>query len=707
MIKKSLSSIAIRKVVEEAKVLKGAFFQKAYQIDYGTIVLRFAIRRNDLLDAPEDNSLVAGLLGDEEVEEKVEGISLGEGGGNYVRFDLYFRMGGYLFFSSKINSNMPKDPSPFAMKLRKELNNRILNDISQVGLDRLVVLTFNPFEGEEENKIYLELFGDGNMILVRGNRIEAPFTSRTWSSRTIKRGEEFLLPPSGIDPYDISREDLDLMARSSSDDLVRFLIRRINLPPIYSEEICHRSGIDKKATVSNLEEIDKEGIWSELKGLLSETRDTNGGYVHFQKGDPTMIEPCFLSSVFGVKDRERGLKSFSMERTKGEGDHFRHFGSINDAIETFMFEESKTMDPKESKKERGIDKLRRLLESQQKAKNEREDESERYRKMGDVLYTNYQKVEFVLKDFDKAAYKEDPSIFPDVISFTPDKRGKGFIKLGLDTEDGRIEVPLSIDRNINENAEILYEMAKRSKKKIGGIDKALEITKAKIEKAERDESDQIEREEANRKKLRKFWFENFRWCFSSEGALMIGGKDAKSNERAVKKYMRDNDVYAHADVSGAASVIVRVDPETEITDATRREACHFSVLHSRAWNAKVGSAGGYWVIPDQVSRTPQTGEFVAKGSFIIRGKKNIVDKIPLIGAIGTVYVEGVPKLMFGPEEAVKNISSGSYFVLRPGSGKKSEVAKIISRELGGELDQIMAELPSDGIDYRKIARGEA
>lgn len=705
MLKKSLSSMAVKKVVEEAEVLQGAFFQKAYQLDYGTLVLRFAVKKERLLEHSEDNRLAASLIGEgEEADELEEGISLGEGGGGYIKVDLYFKMGGFLFFSEQVRGDMPRDPSQFAMKLRKALKNRMVRTISQVDLDRVVVIKFNPHADEENGyELYLELFGDGNAILVKDRMIESPFTSRSWSSRTVKRGEGFIPPPSGKDPFKITDEEFNIMLRSSSDDLVRFLIRRVNLPPVYGEEICHRAGLEKKDTASSLEEEEAGILLSTVRKLLHEILDNHGGYVHFVDGSPSLIEPIFLSSVFGIKDLERGKRRFSEDHTNGKGSHYRFFPSINDAIERFMYEETAPLPQKERKKERAIDRLEKLLGSQEEALEKREKESREYRVLADALYTNYQLVDNILNSFDPEEYRRDPSGFPEVTSYTPDKRGSGFIKVRVNTDDGIKEAGLSLDRDINQNADLLYEMSKRSKKKLDGIEKAIEMTKDKMVKAQR-EVELFEEERDSPKKLRKFWFENFRWFFTSEKILVIGGRDAKTNERAVKKYMRDTDIYAHADISGASSVVIRIDKDQEYTEVSLEQGCHFSVLHSKAWHAKVGSAGAYWVKPDQVSRTPQSGEFVAKGSFIIRGKKNMVEKLPLSGAAGMIYIEGVPKVMFGPEDAILNNTTGTYFRIRPGKRKKSDVVKIISGELGGESEQVMSVLPGENMEFEKVER---
>lgn len=701
MMKKSLSSIAVKKVVEEASVLQGAFFQKAYQLDYGTLVLRFAIKKEILA---ERNSPFCRLFLDREDEEK-EGISLGEGSGNYVKFDLYFKMGGFLFFSPQVKSDMPMDPSPFAMKLRKSLKNRVLKDISQVELDRVVVLTFNPLpEEEEDRKLYLELFGDGNAIIVKGNIIEAPFTSRSWSARTVKRGEPFSPPPSGPDPFKLTKEDFKIKASSSTDDLVRFLIRRINLPPSYAEEVCHRSGIDKKVSVTALTEDQREEAWSVLNGMLIDLEKQEEIYVYFHRGEPSILEPVFLSSFFGTRNIQKARERFTEAVTKKEEDHYSTVDSINQAIETYMFEETAPLPEKERKKERGAERLEKLLKSQEKARKDREEESESSKAQADALYVNYQEIDDLLKSFDPDQYKEGPALYPKVVSYHPEKKGNGRIDIKMDTERGKEKVQLDLDLDINQNAERLYEVSKKAKRKLDGIDKAIRMTEEKIKKARKEGLDKEIEAEERKKKLRKFWFEKFRWCFSSEGILMIAGRDAKSNERVVKKYMRDEDIYAHADISGASSVVIRSEKEKEIGEPSRIQGCHFSVLHSKAWNAKVGSAGAYWVFPDQVSRTAQSGEFVAKGSFMIRGKKNMVDKLPLLGAAGTVYIEGVPKVMFGPEEAVTEMCTGTYFRIRPGRTKKSDIVKKITSELGGEMEQVMSVLPADDMEIEKVAR---
>jgi hypothetical protein len=129
-----------------------------------------------------------------------------------------------------------------------------------------------------------------------------------------------------------------------------------------------------------------------------------------------------------------------------------------------------------------------------------------------------------------------------------------------------------------------------------------------------------------------------------------------------------------------------------VTDLTLREACEFAVATSRAWNARIGSAAGYWVLPEQVSKTPQSGEFLAKGAFVIRGKRNYADKVDIIYAVGEVKFEGIMKVMGGPVGALK-ASSTRYIVLRPGETDRNLVSRQLGDIFGVPIDEVQSVMP--------------
>jgi len=146
------------------------------------------------------------------------------------------------------------------------------------------------------------------------------------------------------------------------------------------------------------------------------------------------------------------------------------------------------------------------------------------------------------------------------------------------------------------------------------------------------------------------WFERFHWFLTSEGVLVLGGRDMHQNEALVKRFLRAGDVFLHADIHGAPTCIVR-NPRAAnpVPPESLRQAGMFCVCRSSAWNAKVVTSA-WWVHKEQVSKTAQSGEFLPTGSFVVRGKKNYLQPARLEMSFGYIFKldttadEGEPRL---------------------------------------------------------------
>ncbi|XP_017872979.1 PREDICTED: nuclear export mediator factor NEMF homolog, partial [Drosophila arizonae] len=102
------------------------------------------------------------------------------------------------------------------------------------------------------------------------------------------------------------------------------------------------------------------------------------------------------------------------------------------------------------------------------------------------------------------------------------------------------------------------------------------------------------------------------------------------------RYMRPKDIYVHADIQGASSVIIRNTTGEEIPPKTLLEAGTMAISYSVAWDAKVVT-NSYWVYSHQVSKTAPTGEYLGTGSFMIRGKKNFLPSCHLIMGLSLLF----------------------------------------------------------------------
>lgn len=133
-----------------------------------------------------------------------------------------------------------------------------------------------------------------------------------------------------------------------------------------------------------------------------------------------------------------------------------------------------------------------------------------------------------------------------------------------------------------------------------------------------------------------FWFEKFWWFISTENYLIVAGRDMHQNELLVKRYLKKNDIYVHADLSGAASVLIKNPSGDPVPPSTLEQAGTFSVCLSQAWDVKV-TAGAWWVYHDQVSKNASTGEYLPMGSFMIRGKKHFLPSAILVLGFGIMF----------------------------------------------------------------------
>ena len=268
----------------------------------------------------------------------------------------------------------------------------------------------------------------------------------------------------------------------------------------------------------------------------------------------------------------------------------------------------------------------------------------------------------------------------------------GLVKNAIKNEKDTIQIEnkefkIGISKSPEANASDYFDKAKEMERKAKRTREILDTKPSKKPRRKKIKAENLE------------WFENYRWFITSEGEVAIGGKDATTNERAVKKYLKNMDRYAHADVHGAPSVVVKNNGTPPSSDSML-EACHFSLAYSKAWAARVSSGHSFWVESDKVSKTPNTGEFLAKGSFVIRGKRNWNKNLELKLAIGLIDYNGVEKLMGGPVMALEN-QSKKYAVFKPGFTDRKNLSKLLSNIFERDISEIEKLLPNGGFKLVK------
>ncbi len=341
--------------------------------------------------------------------------------------------------------------------------------------------------------------------------------------------------------------------------------------------------------------------------------------------------------------------------------------------------------------EEKIAKYERIAASQKEAVKKFEDDITKNKELGDLIYLRYQEIEKILEIIKKAKEKFN---WKDIIEKT---KGNRYIE-SIDPKNLKLnfekKIVIDISKTLSENAGIYYERSKTAKKKLEGAKSALQKNLEHIGTLKKGESE-IE-EIVVRKKRKRERYEKFRWCFSSENFLILGGKDKKTNEVLIKKHMEPKDLYLHADIQGAPHIIIKNGQES--SEKTLNEAAIFAASFSRAWKEKIAGIDVYWVNPEQVTKSPPSGEYLPTGAFFIKGEKNFIKNVSLSLALG--IFENKP--MCGPVSAIK-ANCDRYVEIVQGDEKKEALAKKISKIMVYDnLDDIIQVLPSGGSKINRI-----
>ena len=259
-----------------------------------------------------------------------------------------------------------------------------------------------------------------------------------------------------------------------------------------------------------------------------------------------------------------------------------------------------------------------------------------------------------------------------------------------------VRIKLFVGKTIEENAGIYFERIKKFKGKLDGAKNALVQSKVKLKELEtRKIAEEKSKYSQHTKPLKKEWYEKFRWFRSSEGFLVIGGRDASTNDILIKKFTENNDIVFHTEMAGSPFFVVKSDNKP-IGKQTIQETADATASFSKAWKLGLSSTEVYNVNPEQVSKKAPTGEYITKGAFMIYGKKNNIDNSINL-AVG-MNDEG--KIFCAPLSAVK-ANSKAYMEILHGDKKPSEIAKMLQKIIGGSLDDIIRALPSGGCKIKK------
>lgn len=184
------------------------------------------------------------------------------------------------------------------------------------------------------------------------------------------------------------------------------------------------------------------------------------------------------------------------------------------------------------------------------------------------------------------------------------------------------------------------------------------------------------------------WFEKFLFFISSDGYLVLAGRDLQQNEILYKRYFRRGDVFVSADEPGASVVLVRNGSAiagAPVPPGTLSQAGTLAVATSTAWERK-SAVAAWWVAYDQVGKADATGDYLPPGVFEVKGKKNYLPPAQLVLGYGVLWMVDEEGRKRHGRHRMENVQSEAAEGEQQGEEDDREKGEIISGEKAEEQE---------------------
>ena len=578
---------------------------------------------------------------------------------------------------------------------KKELERSRIISLEQLNSERIVII---KFEHPDSTTRYLicEFFGQGNIVICdESMKILSILNPLEVRHRTLRIGLKYSPPPSkGLDIFKISFDEFESFYKNETKNLEisKWLGRSLSLPKKFVEEILFRSTINNNKKIKELTNDDLFKIFTNINKVVDEV-------ISEEKHSPLL----FLDT------NNVPLDASHLQLKTIENSNIKPMDSFMDALDEVLCTDLITIGKRLHTLE--LDKKLSVLEhdlsEQDKAKQKVLAKSNTIRNLASDLM-NFSSSNPV--ELDNLLNKHSSNLIME--------KGIKYLVIG--------EELIPFEENVRKVSSLLYGRAKEMERGSETIDKARlkildEITELKRKTNIAEKKIDIKEQKS------KEWFERYRWFITSDGLLVIGGRDASSNSAIIRKHMTEQDVVFHAEIHGSPFFLIKnigeVNKEEEINQNSPQsllEGAIATVSFSRGWKDGLSSADAYWVYPNQVKKGAPTGQFLPKGSFVIEGKRNFVKGLELKLAIGITNENDNYKIICGPVESIK-LKSIIYSILVPGTIDPMNAAKKIKTELINNsknnaemieflkrmsLDDIIRVLPSGKIKISSSEKGK-
>lgn len=554
--------------------------------------------------------------------------------------------------------------------LRSLLEGSRIVNLELMGFDRVVRIVTNRGE------LIVELLEPWNVIYVENGIVAWCMRKYRGKDRVIEPHVRYVPPPKPFLEPTANPEEL----RKRNGTVSRVLARDLGLGTEVAREVCARAGVDPGSPAPN---ADWAILLSTLNELVSRVRSGRlEPSIYYTDNAPISVTPLRYISLSSYR-----LKSVS---------------SFNEAVDEYfhVIEENEELARRVGRINDEVARLESSIADVERKISEFRKGAEELRRKAEALLRRKYDIEELMDNL-RRYWLSDREEFPELIrdmtyegivvkSFDPQRKS-----LNMEVDGITVSVPL--DLSVGSLVRELFDKAKELERKAETAKATLEELSSRLARLRREAENASTLMRENIVEViygAKEWFERFRWFVTSNNKPVIAGHNASQNEVLVRRYMRDWDIFLHADIPGGSVVIMRLVKGEEPSDDDVREAAQFAASYSKAWSMGLASIDVFYVRGNQVTKEAPSGEYLGRGSFMIYGNRGWVRGVELSISVGIRVDEvgnnRVVRLVAAPPSVIGKLAS-IYVTLRPGAMDRSRVSEEIRRILRREDVRITAD----------------
>ncbi|CAB4004618.1 nuclear export mediator factor NEMF isoform X1 [Paramuricea clavata] len=643
---------------------------------------------------------------------------------------------GLRFHSTEFEWPKNTFPSGFAMKMRKHVSGKRLVNISMLGIDR--ILDFQFGSNEAAYHLIVELYDRGNIILTDFEYIILSLLRTRTDSEDVRFAVRERYPLENAKQYEplMTVEKLqELLSQAKDGDVLKKILNpHLVFGPALLDHCLKQVGFVLNAKIGKDVNIEQDiskimEALSNAEKYLETTRNSPcKGYI-IQKREKKHVD-----SNSGDNDllTYQEFHPFLFEQHKDCP--YLEFDSFNKAVDEFFSKiESQKLDTKALQQEKAVlKKLDNVKKDHEKRLDSLQKAQEEDKEKARLIEINLPLVDQAIKVVNSAIANQIDWAEINNIVKEAQARGDGvamaikqlkletnhismLLKDGFDHTDSSdddddsqpkqrkksntLKIDIDLALTAYANARSYYTKKRQAATK---EQRTVEASKKALKSAERKTKETL-KEVATTTSIRKarkvYWFEKFFWFVTSENYLVIGGRDQQQNELIVKRHLKPGDVYVHADLHGASSIVIKNHTSEAVPPKTLNEAGCMAICYSSAWTDRIITSA-WWVYHHQVSKTAPTGEYLTTGSFMIRGKKNYLPPSYLIMGFGFLFrLDETCVGKHKDERRIKNVEEDTVSESTSTTGEDQELD--IEGDDSGDSD---TEKPGDTEDSLGIQR---